>query len=70
MSMSEKKDKTTQSHAKICLMIVVTFWGHSHASILMEGKSFTNFTVPANSMERYGFGFQSIKFCALIASLL
>ena len=68
--MSEKKDKTTQSHAKICLMIVVTFWGQSHASILMEGKSFTNFTVPANSMERYGFGFQSIKFCALIASLL
>ena len=59
-----------QSDAKICLMIVVTLWGHSHASILMEGKSFTNFTIPANSLERYGFGFQSIKFCALIASLL
>ena len=69
--MSEKKDKTRQSDAKICLMIVVTLWGQfSHASILMEGKSFTNFTVPANSLERYGFGFQSIKFCALIASLL
>ena len=51
MSMSEKKDKTRQSDAKICLMIVVTLWGQfSHASILMEGKSFKKFTVAANSL--------------------